>query len=372
MSTDTPFIVTAGVLFAVIAQFKKSDREAGVTNAVLLDALNDLTTHKHRKAGKKNKKIPADKTGKITDERQKRADRPKKDEIEASYFKSCARKDVSAGIFAESRVKPFKEAMRTPKGVIKRVKRAESLIKQNLFFTGDSEKQKDTCKQMLGCFRYIVAKDETIKDDDPVSLFESGDPMTKVELLEAKELCPAAVLLGLWYYVVLRSVDNREGRAAYEELFPKPLTNNSRRKWNESIDLSAYSDVNIIDVNLSIVDMNMRQRFKDAIKVNTSIDEIKDFVIAAFHEKNNIDSKTNELKYANKACHHLLLAYCELITLRHMNELSQSEEKSMKEIESSIKEDVLKQFDKYEKAKYKKQDVMENDGKKKKKVNSKK
>lgn len=359
MNKQDAFIVTAGVFFAVVARFKRNDKRS-ITNAELLDALKDLAT---RKTAKDNAEC---KTARELDCRGKTAVHCKTDEVTASQFKSCTRKDVHDGLLTKRRVAAFKKNVSTPKGMKKRLKRTEKFMKENL--VGDRGK----IKQLLNCLRHIVDRDDTIEDKETVSFFPDGAPMSKSELLAASELCPEAVLLGMWYYVLCRvvdkNIDNRKGKAAYEELFPKPHKNKSRRVWDKSIDLSRYGDFKLVGTDFKTGNKGMNKLFEIALTEEDAVAEIETAVLNALDDTNKIVSKTDKRKYAGKSSHHLLLAYCELVALRRLKALSKDQKASAAILEETIENDIGKQLDKYVKASFRMRQAMDNNEKTREKV----
>lgn len=345
------FVVTAGVLLAIVALYKQTN----VGTGTLLDALNDLTTRKKtaKQTAPRAKRSKKPDTSKAVSGSQNRNEDTTTRKEEAAYFKSCVRDDVHNGVFSKKRIKAFEKVMETPKGRKKRLNRAKDMIKNNL--------QGDCLQQLLDSLRCIFARDATINDDDVVSLNADGSPMTKRELLNATALCPEAVLLGAWIFAVKRG-DNKLGRAAYDELFPKTNGKCHRRPLNKSVDLTFGGSVDILKSNVPKHELAETSVFFDGDESEEKVKKIEQRVAALISKSDKTVSKTAAAKYAKKAAHHLLLAYCEMTVLLSLNARSEDGQSTSSDLKQVIRKDMEKQFVKYEKALAKEQSAIGSQG----------
>jgi len=90
----------------------------------------------------------------------------------------------------------------------------------------DPDKMYSPIKAILGC----IAEDKTT-DDAVFYMGEMGLPITKADLLNAREIILEPFLLGIWHFILLNRPNNRVGRDTFEEWNSAPQIQGQRWKY---------------------------------------------------------------------------------------------------------------------------------------------
>jgi hypothetical protein len=75
----------------------------------------------------------------------------------------------------------------------------------------------------------LIAADESIGGEEQFYSCENGHFLTKTDLIEVKEVCLPAFLLGIWHYILTNRKENTVGRETYNRWHKAPEEH--RGKW---------------------------------------------------------------------------------------------------------------------------------------------
>ena len=112
----------------------------------------------------------------------------------------------------------------------------------------NTDKMYPVIKAILEC----IEQDETT-DDAVFYMGEMGSPITKADLLNAKEIILEPFLLGIWHFILLNRPNNLIGRGTFEEWNMAPQTKGQHWKYvspigkdYHDIKISRYNDSSVI------------------------------------------------------------------------------------------------------------------------------
>lgn len=149
-------------------------------------------------------------------------------EGEVSNFRSCQMSYSGNLPFNDTNIKKaFNERIEKPE------KYAESLAKMKKLVKSRICLDEDRMSWLLKAMLTLLAKDKTIPDDTMFYAQESGEPISKADLLAESDYCIDALLLGLWHFVVThRGKKNEIGRATFEAWNERPkLSEDINKKY---------------------------------------------------------------------------------------------------------------------------------------------
>jgi len=81
----------------------------------------------------------------------------------------------------------------------------------------------------------LVLEDESIPADAKFHVLPDGGVRTKSDLAHLREVNLAALLLGIWHFIVVNREDNGVGRATYDQWCPLSKTANRRQPFKSDI-----------------------------------------------------------------------------------------------------------------------------------------
>lgn len=80
-----------------------------------------------------------------------------------------------------------------------------------------------------------IDDDNSIPGDTRLYAFESGEPVTKENLLKETEYNLPALLLGIWHFIITEREDNEKGKETFESWCTPSGEKNSQKKLRSSI-----------------------------------------------------------------------------------------------------------------------------------------
>ncbi len=95
--------------------------------------------------------------------------------------------------------------------------------------TGSMRKDERFVKELLA----LIAVDDSIGDSQPFFALESGDTITKSDLLKATGVCLQSFLLGVWHFAVTRSEKNTFGKETIDLWCPS--TGGGKREYKGNL-----------------------------------------------------------------------------------------------------------------------------------------
>lgn len=124
-----------------------------------------------------------------------------------------------------------------------------------LIDTGSMRKDERFVKELLA----LIAVDDSIGDSQPFFALESGNTITKSDLLKATDVCLQSFLLGVWHFAVTRSEKNTFGKETIDLWCPS--TGGGKREYKGNL-------ANLLTRNITLTYSEPFEESADAEIVN--------------------------------------------------------------------------------------------------------
>lgn len=119
---------------------------------------------------------------------------------------------------------PFEQSEYVKLGFDKSVKEQyEKVLKQMTAFTTECfpTRNDSAMRTLVERTLILIRDDNSIEDDTPFFINENGSSISKKNLMDKKNFCFQAFLVGAWHYIITRPTKNKNGRQTFEKLYQK-------------------------------------------------------------------------------------------------------------------------------------------------------